>query len=77
MDYIDHINETAYAKTASEVRQQADLVERYARIELSRLMMKEKASPQAPQNAMNDFLGGVVYEDVLALVKQHYPEKFI
>jgi hypothetical protein len=45
----------------------------------AKLVQEEKRleRERSPQRAMDKFLGGVDYSEVLALVKEHYPEKFI
>lgn len=70
-------------KTATALHHELKIKEMYTEAELTRMKaeyrheQQEEERRKAPQIAMDSFLGGVSYEDVLALVKQNYPEKFI
>ena len=65
-----------------------DADQRRTATEMKRMEMEYKAKVIAvqraalafadrPQTAMDEFLGGVPYEEVLELVSTKYPEKFI
>lgn len=71
-----------YTKEAkNRLFQTADMEKLRIEMEMERMKrqieLEKKERREAPQRAMNEFLGGVPYEEMLILAKKHYPEKFI
>ena len=66
-----------YLKTATQARTEQEHTEARIKLMVAEAEFKRLNHERAPQEAMDNFLGGVDYNDMLKLAKQHYPEKFI